>query len=409
MNPFRKQQPQIIYTPFDLSDATPAGRRRFWKQVLPDTTINYKGQRIKFDRKYHMDLAQSFKDEAFDQVPVVFANEDNAHNMDPRNFGGDVLDMQVRPKGLYALIEADEEAAKAIEKNPKLGVSARIRQMVEKADGRKFGKAIEHICLTMNPRVTGMEPWQAVDLSDEDADIEVVDLTAEDYEEGKDMAKSTTRRTRRAATSTTGTIDLSALSDEQFEHLLDLSQTLQGGGRTDEDDEEDLDEEDLDEDLDEVEEPVRRPRRKKSKTKVTIEKDSEDDGGEDDEDEDDLDTDLSDADKVLRSTEVSQFQQMRIDLAEERWGRERDGYIEAGVPPFLLDLAEPLLAQPDAVTIDLSDDETVDATAVIRQMLDGVRGVVDLTGEIGHAVDLSTDDKDDETTAFLNAWDEQYG
>lgn len=397
----------VIYTPFDLSDAQSAGRRRFWKQVLPNTSINYKGREIKFDKKFHMDLAQSFKDEAFDQVPVVFADADNRHNMDPRNFGGDVLDMQVRPNGLYALIEADEDAAKAIQKNPRLGVSARIRQALEKADGRKFDRAIEHICLTMNPRVTGMEPWQAVDLSDEDADIEVVDLTAESYEEENTMGvrtatkKASSKQPQDRRRKGESKIDLSALTDEQFESLLDLAETLTRDPGVEEDEDEDFEEED-----EEDEKPTARTRRKKSKTKVTIEKDSEEDGDEEEDEDEDDETDLSDS--VIRRDEVSQFQQMRLDLAEERWGRERDEYISAGVPAFMLDLAEPVLALPDSLTIDLSDDESIDATDIIRKILDGAKGVVDLTGEMGHQIDLS-DDEDDEATALLNEWDKQYG
>lgn len=400
---------QVVYTPFDLSEAVPAGRRRFWKQVLPVTTINYKGHKVKFDKRFHMDLAQSFKDEAFDQVPVVFATPENAHNMDPRNFGGDVLDMQVRPKGLFALIEADETAAKAIEKNPKLGVSARIRQGLEKSDGRKFDRAIEHICLTMNPRVTGMEPWQAVDLSDEDADIEVVDLTAENYGKEEDMGVRRTAKKAASSKKAKGPIDLSALSDEQFQNLLDLAETLTA-------DPEDLDEVELDEDgnpiEDEVEdEPVRKVRRKKSKTKITVEKDSEDEGDEGD-DLDDPDADLSDddADNVIRAGERSQFQQMRYDLAERDWRTERATLTAAGVPPFMLDLAEPFLSLPDAVVIDLSDDEDpLDATEAMRKMLDGIRGVVDLTGEMGHQIDLTSDEDSDAADAFNEAWDKQYG
>lgn len=394
----------VIYTPFDLSEAVRTGRRRFWKQVLPVTKINYKGQEVDFNPDFHMDLTKSFREQAFDQVPVVFADGDNRHTMDPRQFGGDVLDLQYRgpgkDQGTWALIEADKDAAKAIKKNPRLGVSARIRQMVEKADGRSFPRAIEHICLTMNPRVTGMGPWQAVDLSEEDADIEVVDLTAVNYEEGNEMGK-----TKQPKSTSTDTIDLSALDDDEFQALLDLTTAeaiergVEVGGDEDEEEEE-------------VEETptARKPRRKKSRTKVTIDKESEDDGGDEDEEEDEEEdeTDLSDSEKVIRRDEVSQFSQMRIDLANDRWQTQRGQYLDAGVPAFLLDLAEPVLSLPDPLTIDLSDDETLDASDTIRKMLDGVKGVVDLTGEIGHQVDLS-DGEDSETDAFLKAWDEQYG
>lgn len=402
----------IIYTPFDLSEARPAGRRRFWKQVLPVTKINYKGQEVNFDPEFHMDLAQAFEEKAFDQVPIVFANGENQHNMDPRNFGGDVVHMEYRgpgkDQGTWALIEADKDAAKQIKRNPKLGVSARIRQLIDKADGRQFKRAIEHVCLTMNPRVTGMSPWQAVDLS-EDTDSVVVDLTAADYE-GNEMKAST--KTRRGQTPRKGTIDLSSLSDDEFQRLLDLAQGTVEDEEVDEDDLEDEDPDDL-----EVEDTARRkPRKKKSRTKVVIDKESEDDGDDEEEDEEedgdvDDETDLSDSDKVIKAGERSQFQQMRLDLAEEKWERERTAYIDAGVPPFLVDLADDILSLPDAVTIDLADsDETIDASATVRKMLDGIKGVVDLTGEFGSAMDLTVDEgADAEATAFLNEWDKQYG
>lgn len=400
----------VIYTPFDLSKPIKAGKRRFWKQVLPVTSINYKGAKIDFDPKFHMDLSQAFKDKAFDQVPVVFADDENRHNMNPRNFGGDVLDMQYRGpakhQGTWALIEATEDAAEAINKNPRLGVSARIRQMVEKADGRAFQRAVEHVCLTLNPRVSGMEPWQAVDLSDEDADVEVVDLTAHNYKEGSEMGKSIRKP---GSTSTdTDTIDLSALSDEDFQRLLDLS------AGTLEEVEDEVDEDDEVDEVDEVEVPptTGKKRKHKSKTKITVEKDSEDDEGDDDEeeeDEEDESTDLSDADRARNRQTRDEVRQMRLDLAEEKWQRERSTFLDAGVPPFLLDLAEPVLSQPDAMVIDLSDDESVNATDTIRKMLVGVQGVVDLTGEIGHQYDLSESDENDSATKFLAAWDEQYG
>lgn len=393
-----------ILTPLDFSVPIQSGKRRFWKQLLPVTSIDYKGTQIDFDPAFHKDLALSFEGKAFDQVPLVFADGDNKHNEDPRNFGGELLDVKYRgpSKGTWGLIEADPEAAKAIEKNPKLGVSARILQGVKKADGREFPRAIRHVLMTMNPRVSGMEPWQAVDLSNEDSTIEVVDLTAATFEEGNIMARSKTKTTS-AKEIDLSKVDLSTISDEDFQSLLDLAQTA-----LDEDVDVDEDEDDEIDDLD-VETPGRKTRRKKSKTKITVEKDSEDDG-DDDEEEDEDETDLSDTDHVIKRGEVSQFRQMRLDLAATNWKAERGELLRAGVPPFLLDLAEPVLSQPDALTIDLADGDEIDATATIRKMLTGVKAVVDLSGEIGHQVDLSeVIEKDDEATQFLDAWDKQYG
>jgi hypothetical protein len=394
-----------IRSPLSSAPAEKAGRRKFWKQILPVTQIDYKGQKVSFDPKFHMDLAESFKAGAYDQVPLVFAGEQNNHNEDPRNFGGDIIDMEYRGpgkgQGTWALIEADKQAAREIRRNPKLGVSARIKQAVEKSDGRFFPRAVRHVLLTMNPRVQGMQPWQAVDLSDEDSAFEVVDLTAAEYKEGNAKVKTKNKGRR----SQPPQIDLSALSDEDFNDLLiDLATEVKERGLDqDTDDDEDVDE-------------TAPPRRRKSRVKTTkvVERESEDD---DDDPEDDLDAELSDEDDDADETfandnERSQFQQMRWDLAEENWNRTRDRYLAEGVPAFFLDLAEPVLSQPDAVTIDLADDEdeSLDVRETMTKMLDGLKAVVDLTGEIGTAIDLSDDEDRDgsesRADALLDAWDE---
>jgi hypothetical protein len=390
-----------ILTPFDFSEPVKAGRRRFWKQILPVTSIDYNGQKVDFDRSFHKDLELSFKDGAYDQVPLVFADSENRHNEDPRNFAGELLAVENRGDGgTWGLIEADREGARAIRKNPRLGVSARILQDVKKADGRTFKRAIRHVLLTMNPRVSGMEPWQAVDLSDDEStDIEVVDLTAEHYKEESDMGRKSIKRTA------DGKIDLSALSDDEFQRLLDLAAEVE--------EDEDLDEDEEEVDPDEVEDTTTTPatKKKRSKTKITVEKESEnDDEDDEDDDEENGSTDLSDAGKVKRSADHETVQSMRVDLAEERWSKQRGDYLRDGVPPFLLDLATPVLKQPDAMVIDLSDGDSIDASATIRKMLDGAKGLVDLTDEKGHMVDLSdVHAKEDPDAAFLKEWDEQYG
>lgn len=392
-----------LLTPFALSETVKDGRRRFWKQILPVTEINYNGQKVKFDPKFHLDLATAFKRKAYDQVPIVFADSSNAHNMDPRNFAGDVIRTEYRgpgkDQGTWALIEADREGARAIKRNPRLGVSARIVQGVEKADGRFFNRAINHVLLTMNPKVTGMSPWQAVDLS-EDTDIEVVDLTAQEYKEGNPMAKGSTKTRRQSRRQ----IDLSALSDDEFQRLLDLAATA-----TEEvvDEDEDLEDEGLVEDEDLEEEP--RPRKKKSKVKKTtvVERESEDDvDDEEDEEEDEDDTDLSEVAAFRR-----EFRQSRADTAKANWKTRRGVYLANGVPPVLLDLAEPVLSQPDHMTLDLSDGEKpFDVHDFASKMLDQVSHIIDMGGEIGNAYDLAVDDDTkSEADALLEAWDKQYG
>lgn len=380
-----------LLTPFDYSDAVSAGRRRFWKQVLPVTQIDYDGQKIDFDSKFHKDLELSFG-KAYQQVPLVFADGRNQHNESPKNWSGDIVKMENRgDQGTWALIEADKEAAKIIQRNPKMGVSARITQNVIR-DGRVYKRAVRHVLMTMFPRVPNMEPWQAVDLSEDAGDL-VVDLTAVDYKKGTKMGKKAKATTVTVPRADDGSIDLSELTEEEFAEMLDLAAAVAEDERL----ADHLDDEDEDEVEDEPE--VRRTKRKKSKTKVTVEKESEEDDDED-ESEEDEDTDLSET--------LNDIKAFRRERAEEKWETERAKLTLAGVPPFMLDLAEPVLQSPEAFTIDLSDDEEIDAKSIIREMLNKSVGLVDLSDEEGHSIDLSDKADEFEGKDLLDAWEKSY-
>jgi hypothetical protein len=421
---------RAMLSPFDLSAATQTGARLFRKQILRKGTINYKGQKVTFDDPFLQNVVQAFRRGAYDQVPFVLADPDNRHNMDPERFRGEVKGMELTPDGVDAIIEATPEGAKVIKRNPRLGVSARIVTDMSKSDGRSYPVAIQHVLATMDPRLTGMRPWETVDLSDEDEDVEVIDLTAATVKEGT-MATKTGKKA--AATPKEITFDLSQLSDEQFEILLSTAVV------------EDVDTED-DED-DETEETVTSKtsvKRKGFKGKAADESDDEDE----DEDEDDEDLEEDDEDEVdeldddedeeaeeetpkpvskksktktktkgtkdlstpVKRKKVSAARQVQIDLAETRWESQRDKLARSGVPPFLLDLAEPIMQTPDRLVIDLSETggEDVDAKKVIAGLLEGIRGVVDLSEEIGSSIG-GRPDKETATGKMLDLWDTEYG
>lgn len=362
-------------TPFDLSEPVKVGKRTYRKQVLPlNETITYKGRKITFDKEYLTELAESFKKQAYDQVPFVFADGENQHNMDPERFRGDVVALDLADDGLYATITATDEGAKAIEANPRLGVSARIVEGVSKSDGRKFGRAINHVLATLNPRVVGMSPWEAVDLSEDEDTTETTDLTSESYTKENDVANTKTKDVKDGEEQ----VNLADLSDEDFQRLLDLA-AEQG----DEDENED---EDVEEDDDEEEdEDTPTPGSKEDPPHVA-----------------DEDTDLSE--------DIKAFREFRAATAKKDWQRDRRSYVKEGVPPYLLDLAEPVLSEPVSTTIDLSDGTKTDASSVIRDMLDAVKGFVDVRPELGHQVDLSEDDdQQDATSKMLAQWDTEYG
>lgn len=431
---------RAVQTPMDFSVAEKVNKRTFRKQILKKGTINYKGQKIDFDDDLLKELRRNFNRGAYDQVPFQFADGKNQHNEDPRNYSGELVGIELTADGVDGIFNLTAEGIKAIKKNPRLGVSARIMDAVEHADGRKFGRSIRHVLATMNPRLTGMRPWQAVDLS-EDEETEVVDLTAETIQGRNTMAtkKKAAPKSRRSSKGVvsvktaegTTDIDLSALSDEEFQGLLDLA----AESREDEDDDgvedvtDDLDDEDDEEDDDDLDD------------------DESDDDDDEEEDEEDEETDLSvppfldDAatDKTgkgkkgkkgkvppafakksvtaTRRSKKSTKKAVTADLslverlASNEWERERRQYARAGVPPHMLDLAAPILSQHEAVMVDLSNDEQADAGQVLRDMLDAAKGFIDIKPELGHTVDLSNEDDDNTSPAddLMSAWDKEYG
>lgn len=412
---------QTLLTPVELSATTKVGPRLFKKQILPLGSIDYMGRKIVFDKKYLTDLSKSFKQRAYDQVPLILADPENRHNMDPERFAGEITDFTVEADGLYATVKPGKRANKILKDNPKLGVSARIVEGLSKSDGRSFPRAIQHVLLTMDPRVTGLKPWQTVSLSEDSATTHrTVDLTGCIINKESAMPKKTPARTqtsqgRRARiVGDKLEIDLATLSDEELALLslsvpggddedgnddTDSDQTSRSAGTDDDDTDEDDDDEDFevrdgivaDDTTDErpIDDPIVETPIVKSKK------------------------DLSNGKKGkkrqidLTNSASIDLAEVRNELARERWGRLRDSYEREGVPPFLLDLATPILSSPDPTVLDLStSDEPVDASAVIREILDGIKGMVDLSSEMGHNV---LPDESEQEKVLLDAWDKEYG
>lgn len=409
-----------LLTPFDFSNATKVGRSRFRKQILPMRTINYKGNDITFDRPFLQELVRSFKARAYDQVPFVLADGENRHNESPENFRGYIADLVLTSDGLDAVLDLSKAGAKLVQENPTLGVSARILQDPPRSDGRRFGKVLRHVLATMDPRVTGMRPWQAVDLSDNEK-FEVVDLTTETYQgRNTHMPKGTGLRLGSVdAKSKTATIDLSALSDDEFEAMLDLAddEVVEIDPKTkkpikasavpaevdeevDPDALEDPDaEEEGDEELDAEDAvvpgtgetpPATNPSLKKRKT--TVEEEAVDQG--------DMVASLS-----------NRFADFEAKQAKDAWSTKKAGYVKAGVPPFLVDLASPFMESPDSQTIELSNGGgSHDVKETLDKMLQGFTGLIDLTPEMGSSIDLSdVGQKNDPDQGLLDEWSATYG
>jgi hypothetical protein len=171
----------VILTPVTTDLAATFSPRIFRKQLLPFGSVTHKGQRLNFTPEFCKTLVDSFRGRAYDTVKFLLAGPNNEHTDDPERMRGTVRDLALSSTGLDAVIELSESAASLIADHPDLGVSARIVPNLVKSDGRTFPSAIKHVLGCIDPVVTGMAPWEAVDLSTEDPDLTVVDLSAETF------------------------------------------------------------------------------------------------------------------------------------------------------------------------------------------------------------------------------------
>ncbi len=182
--------PVALIAPIVDSAVIELGKGLYRKQVLREGQINYKGQKLDFSGDYLDGLALAFKEQAFDACPLVFADKDNAHTQDVERIRGDIIGFERRGNGLDAIVSVpDPKSQKLIEQFPKLGVSVRIEQPLDRADGKKWPAAIHHVLATANPRMTGLSPWEPVDLAVDGDEVPVIDLSNYDFAEAEQTEK----------------------------------------------------------------------------------------------------------------------------------------------------------------------------------------------------------------------------
>lgn len=375
--------PVAILAPLDHGDAIELGKRIFRKQVLRAGSINYKGRRLDFTPDYLDGLVQAFRDEAFDTVPLVFAPADNAHTQDVDRIRGNVIGLERVGDRLDALVEfTDDRSAQLVRDHPKLGVSVRIEQPIERADGKTFPAAVQHVLATANPRITGMAPWTPVDLATHTG--EVLDLSTLDF---ADLGEDTTA----AATTETQEDDVAdepVFTPEEIARLralLDI--TDHTADDTDGTDDGDGYEMPSDEELAAI-------------AAAALDDDTEQ-----------TDTEREPSMALARETvEALELAQSRLDAQEielarmraerdtARFERERDQLAETyGIPPRITELARPLLTGSHA--IELASGARVDAAEVMRKVLTAVGEHVKLIDLSGPTVFEASRDEDEQRAA----------
>jgi hypothetical protein len=395
-----------ILSPIELGETSKVGGRLFRKQILPVGSINYKGRRIDFTRDKLAEMEQAFRSRAFDTVPLVFADKDNTHTMDPRATTGEMVDVELTADGLDGIFRASDEAAKLLESYPKVGVSARILENYERADGRSFPAAIQHALITSDPRITGMRPWEAVNLS---VEVEsTLDLTAETFapvggQEEVEMAeRSLTEdeigRVVRAVIAQmqegpeATAADPGAVEDEQDETPEGVEDGTSGSEQDD-----DVSDEELD--------------------RLIAGILAAEDGAEQEQPADQQQEEVAEPEPVAASNDTpatelanARAQELEVQLANmQRKLDERDFVAERtqlaekyGIPPAVTDLARPLLEGRQV--IELSNGNSVDAGRVVRDVFaalgEKIR-LLDLSSAVGSAFET---DKDKDETEDRNNW-----
>lgn len=363
-----------ILTPFVRGKATTQGGGAWRKKLLPVGSINYKGRTLSFTKDYLSGLAKAFTDRAYDQVPFQLAGDDNKHTNDVERFGGQITGMDLSDDGLYVTVDATPRGAKVLADNPLLGVSARIVEAYDRSDGKFFPKAIQHVLATLDPRIPGLGGWQAVEASN-DVDI-TYDLSGAEFAgDGKEPGMPELTDEQRAK--------LAGLLSLDADKLAALVASMDPGTGTPPaptappaaSDEDLLSEAELD-----------------ALVEQALELDA---AGLLDEDVPDLvGTGLSVEDQMAlelaNATSAENARQLLIinrQLETERWDSERRRLVSSGTPPFIADLAQPLLEGSGHV-VDLANGSgTVDAGQIVRKILTEYAKLGD---QLGIGVELGT-------------------
>jgi hypothetical protein len=416
-----------VLAPFYRSRAVELGNRLWRKKVLPVGDVDYKGRTLHFDLPYLKGLARAFADKAYDQVAFQLADAANTHTNDPERFRGSLVAVDAEDDGLWFTLKPTEAGDKVLQENPDLGVSARIVEGYDRSDGRHFPAAIQHVLGTLDPRIPGLGSWQAIEAATPEPD-QVIDLTAESFTELAAPDKAARKAAKKAAkqqqqtdpagdgTDTEGEAvmaDLSALSGEQqarLAKLLDLPDdtldALAAGGLVVTPEELDaLTAADGDEDGGGLAGEIDAM----SDDEIAALEAEFDAEFEDTADDDDTDR-IPEGEPVTAG--LSAEAQFAIDLAnarqeetarelsvvtarlrEEDYLAERRRLADLGVPPYVTDLAKPLL-EGAGHAVELANGKTVDAGAIMRRVLTEYASqarLLDLDVELGSPHDEPED------------------
>lgn len=409
----------IVFTPYRRGAAISLGNQRWRKQLLPVSTVNYKGRKLQFTKDYLAGLVKAFRERAFDQVPFQLATDKNEHTNDPERTRGTIVDLEQSPDGLYVVVEPNAAGQKVLETNPDLGVSARIYENYARGDGKNFVAALQHVLGTLDPHITGMGPWQRLEesgaaLSTQLDEPAIVDLTDEEFQPRPSRRRSTERREEVTTMSKEDERKvvrevLDGLTDEDLDLLGEEPETVDP-----EFDEAELTDAELDELLlyaEETEgEEDEEVESQDGAATETDDSEKEEEGGDEEvtriaaSNTGDANTALELANARL-AEQGSELSRVSAILDEQRFDGERRVFTEDfGIPPTAVDLARPLLEGAGHV-VELAGGDTVDAGAIMRSVLTEIGRtikILDLTALMGNGEDPGSFEDEQEREAQEN-------
>jgi hypothetical protein len=377
-----------------------SGRKLWRKQILPNDSINYQGRQIRFDTSYHKELVRNFRAGAYPQVPFQLADATNTHTNDPERTRGELVDLRAEPDGLYGYFALSDPSL--VLSNPKLGVSCRILEdYTREHDNRFFGRALQHVLGTLDPKITGMKPWESVELASAQVDS-TVDLASQDW-------TSLSRDGGQMPDEDKHVVQLSTAQLDRLTELLDGEQDSSPDGSTTDADNADADniaqlldpswfEDSDDEGEDEF---------------VDLDEEQEDDEG------DEQQYGPQTGDVALAA--VASLERRVVELTNKLGSRdsvvERAQLAATGLAPSIIDAAMPLLQiGPQAGVLQLSNGEqsTVaeQARLLLRRVLElSNRGldVVRMDGETGWGATDEASGLQAQRSQQLKEMDEVYG
>lgn len=331
----------VMISPRFEEDVIELGNNTFKRKVLPKGTITYKGQKVTFNDKFLDNVVTSFKANPFDQTSFMLADSDNKHTLDPKQWGGEVTGLEKQADGLWAYFNLANDAAELIRKNKKMGVSCGIKvNYADAKSGKVYPAALHHVLGTLDAKVTGMGEWQEVTLSNEGEILQ--DLSDTKW-------VTTTPPVRKPGTKVQPTQQ--QLDDAAYAIALSLANDDEGGDNVD---------------------------------------DAKDKG-----------VTQAGPDLTLANERIGALE---IELANARFDREAKDLIDAGVPPALIKLAEPVLRLPQPPVIELANNEdNVEVAEVIRAILNESKGLLKLANEQGNSGDGGDPDEQYEAK-ILKQW-----